>query len=271
MLSVIKSPMVLVSETTRGMAEVDEICVQSIIAEIKRNKIDVLIVDPFVNSHRVDENNNGAIDLVVKTFARIATETNCAVMLVHHSRKTNGNEQTVEDGRGASALLAAVRSGRSINTMTKTEAENAGIDAKERRKYFRTNNGKANLSLPAEGATWFKLESVELCNDFPFGDSVGVVTPWSYPSKAPPIVTDADIIRALNLIKAGGQWREDRRTKDPWVGEPIAKALGLDLNSSQDKSRITKLINVWLSAGHLERYEGRDAQRKKKSFIRARN
>ena len=30
---------------------------------------------------------------------------------------TNGNEVTVEDGRGASALLAAARSGRVINTM----------------------------------------------------------------------------------------------------------------------------------------------------------
>jgi len=264
-------PMVLVSETARGKTDVDEICVQSIISEINHNKIDVLIVDPFVNSHRVDENNNGDIDLVVKTFARIAAETNCAVMLVHHSRKTNGNEQTVEDGRGASALLAAVRSGRSINTMTKTEAESAGIDAIERRKYFRTNNGKANLSLPVGDATGFKLESIDLCNDFPFGDSIGVVTPWSYPTTEQLIVTEADIVRALNLIRAGGPWRKDRRATKNWVGEPIATALSLDINSSHDKSRIAKLIESWIGSRNLEEYEDKDAQRKKKPFIRAAN
>lgn len=44
-------------------------------------------VDPFVSSHAVNENGNNAIDAVVKTWARIAKECNCAVDLVHHSRK----------------------------------------------------------------------------------------------------------------------------------------------------------------------------------------
>ena len=53
-------------------------------------KFDVLILDPFVSTHRVSENDNMAIDAVAKTFGRIAENANCAIELIHHVRKTNG-------------------------------------------------------------------------------------------------------------------------------------------------------------------------------------
>jgi hypothetical protein len=90
------------------------------------------------------------------TIARLAS------MLAHHSRKTNGNDVTAEDARGASALLAAVRSGRVINTMTKQEAEQLGV--RNRRTFFRVENGKANLALPPEEADWFELRGQPLGN-----------------------------------------------------------------------------------------------------------
>ena len=80
--------------------------------EIEARGIDVLVIDPFVSSHQAAENDNGAIDLVAKEWARLADRCNCAIELVHHTRKTNGDEATTESGRGASALLAAARSGR---------------------------------------------------------------------------------------------------------------------------------------------------------------
>ena len=92
--------------------------------EIRTRKIDVLIIDPFVSSHLVPENDNGAIDLVVKEWARLDDTCNCAIELVQHCRKTNGESATSESGRGASSLLAAARSGRLLNQMNdKTKAE----------------------------------------------------------------------------------------------------------------------------------------------------
>ena len=50
-------------------------------------------------------------------------------MLVHHVRKTQpGAELTMDDMRGASALLAAVRSGRVINRMPADIAVKLGIE-----------------------------------------------------------------------------------------------------------------------------------------------
>ena len=42
--------------------------------EIEAREIDVLAIDPFVSSHRASENDNGAIDLVAKEWARLASD-----------------------------------------------------------------------------------------------------------------------------------------------------------------------------------------------------
>ena len=89
---------------------------------------------------------------MAKTWAKIAEETNTSIELVHHVRKgAPGVETTVEDGRGAVALLAAARSARVLNVMTESEAEKAGVE--RRRSHFRVDNGKANLAPPPDGST----------------------------------------------------------------------------------------------------------------------
>ena len=112
----------------RDGAVVAEPVVDALIETIRCNKIDALIIDPFVSSHRVTENDNMAIDAVAKAYARIADTTNCAIEVVHHVKKTYGAEATVEDGRGAVALLAAARSARVLNGMSKDQAARANIE-----------------------------------------------------------------------------------------------------------------------------------------------
>ena len=96
--------------------------VDAVIATIKANHIDVVVVDPFVKSHRVSENDNNAIDAVATLWAEIADVTNCAIELLHHPRKHGGADITIEDGRGASSLISASRSARVLNRMTKEDA-----------------------------------------------------------------------------------------------------------------------------------------------------
>ena len=136
----------VIAETTKNGTIIHTPVVDAVKREIITNNIDAMIVDPFITSHRVTENDNNAIDLVVKQgWIPIADQTNCAVDLVHHSRKTGGNETTTEDSRGASALVYAARSARTLNVMTKEEAANAGID-EHRSRYFRIDNGKQNYA-----------------------------------------------------------------------------------------------------------------------------
>lgn len=263
-------PIVIATGDGRGTA-VDATVVQEMIATILEKRIDVVIIDPFVAYHRVSENDNTAMEQVVKAWAQIADAGNCSVMLIHHSRKTGGEAATVDDGRGASALLAAARVARTLNTMTKSEAEATDVDERERRLHFRCDEGKANLARPAEAAEWFKLVPVCLGNaandiDLDEGDEVGVVTPWQMPREPERRWSAADVGRALAALAGGGPWRKDQRART-WVGFPIAKALDLDLQSKPTKRYVDRLVSGWLQVGYLAEVEGQDGSRKARVFV----
>lgn len=261
-------PLILGTDSSKG-AKIDDAAVRDVISAIRANGINVWIVDPFVASHRLPENDNTKIDMVARAYAQIAEETGAAVMLVHHTRKMGPDRGTVDDGRGASSLLAAARSARLLTPMSSREATDAGIDERERRSYVRADQGKANLTPPAEAATWFRLQSVDLGNasrDLDHGDSVVVVTPFRYPSVEQPKVHMAELKRVLAKISDGGPWREDMRARD-WVGYPIAEALLMGPLEGPTKRQVIKLVKEWLLAGVLVRTSGKDAKGNTRSFV----
>ena len=87
----------------------------AMIRVIKQNKIGVVILDPFVSAHLVNENNNGSVQAVVAMLRKLARDTNSSVQLVHHIRKTNGDDATIDSVRGAGSLIGAARAARVIN------------------------------------------------------------------------------------------------------------------------------------------------------------
>jgi hypothetical protein len=248
-------PVVLATEARTGTVIATPV-INDLIATLVDHKIDVLMIDPFVSCHRVSENDNTAIDRVAKAWSFIAEKANCSIMLAHHTRKTmGGGNVSVDDGRGASALLAAGRSARTLNNMTKEEADKAGIDPSQRTFHFRSDMGKANLTKPAEGADWFKLTSVDLKNNpampgMMSGDEVGVVTAWEYQADKAS-VTVADIKRAQDVIAAGGPWRRDQRAKERWIGIAMADAFGRDIDIRKNRTWVEQRIRLWLTAGLL--------------------
>jgi hypothetical protein len=254
-------PLILAYEDRKGPV-VDQDVVNAIVTSIKTSGIDVLIIDPFISSHRVSENDNNAIDLVAKAWSHIADVTGCAVNLVHHSRKLNGEEVTVDSGRGASALVAACRSARTLNQMTKDEASRLGVE--NHRFYFRVDDGKSSMQPPLEDATWHRLVNVDLPNGpmGTVGDKVGVVTRWEKPD--PMGVLTARDLRAVQNAVAGGKWRDNAQARD-WVGKAIAKALGLAL--PEEASRVKFLLQTWIKSGALTVVRGLDSKRMPRDFI----
>jgi hypothetical protein len=262
---------VIADQDSKSGAKIAIPVVNAVVDTIFANQIDVMIIDPFVSSHRVTENDNMAMDLVAKKWTSIAGTTNSAIELIHHTKKTHGAEATVEDGRGAVALLAAVRSAQIINKMTADEAAKAGVE--NFRAYFKVENGKANLAPPAEGKDWYRIVSIELGNGSkgPLhydGDSVGVVENWTWPDHTAG-VTGADFDKAAAIIRAG-KWRESNQAKD-WVGRAVAKALALNIDNKADKAKTTGLVKYWLAAGSLVVVEDLDEKRMIKKFVQVAN
>jgi AAA domain len=240
--------------------------------EITAKRIDVFILDPFVKTHGVSENINGAIDLVARKYAGIADEADCAIGLAHHVRKATGNgraEVTIDDARGAGSLVDAARSNRVLNVMTEDEATAAQVKPEQRKSYFRADDGKANMAPPAENATWFKIVSIGLGNHevFELGDFVGVVASWALPDVFVGVTTD-DLPKVQAAID-GGSWAKNAGAED-WAGYAIAKVLEIDLDDGGAKVRVTKLLKAWLKSKALAeelRPDPKRAWRKRPTII----
>lgn len=221
--------------------------------ELKRRGIKVLIVDPFISSHAVDENSNSKIDKIVKAWARVAKEADCAIILVHHTSKAGSQEVNANSARGASALVSAARSVLAINRMSEAEASRLGIPADQRRRYVSVQDDKHNRAA-AEVATWFELISQPLGN----GDDIGVMVPWMAPEASE--LLNPEAIAAIQAKVADG-FNRSYFTADDWVGHAIAPIVNLD--SEGDKSRIKRLVKQLIQKGWLVNEYGQDPRTRK--------
>jgi hypothetical protein len=142
--------------------------------------------------------------------------------------------------------------------MNESEASKAGV--KNRRSFFRVQNGKANLMPAPDQADWHQLVSVDIGN----GDSVGVVTCWTWPD-AFEGVTVSDL-RAVQSAIAAGRWRENSQATD-WAGHAVARVKGLDVADKAHKAKIVELLKTWIANGMLVVVDGEDEKRMTRKFI----
>jgi len=256
-------PLCTASEDHNGL-EIDEDVFSQLAGTIRDRGIGLVVVDPFVSSHAVNESSNEAINALSKRWKRLTHETGCSVILVHHTRKLGGREVTAEDGRGAVALRDAARIVLTLNSMTQTEAEDLGItDPQLRRSLVRIDIGKANRA-PADAATWIKLESQSLENGNASEppDLVGVAALWEKPDAFDGLSTWH--LYQVQQALSDGNWRESVQARD-WVGHLVAEVTGLDAN--KDKGRLKSIIRAWLHSGALEVERRADAKGNERPFI----
>jgi hypothetical protein len=226
-----------------GGSIVTEPVVEEMIAELIAKKITLLIVDPFVRSHRLEENKNDHIDFAAALWAYVAEKANCTILLVHHFKK-GGVSGEADSFRGASTLTNASCAAVSMATMSEKEAAAPGVEFKQRRFYIRADNAKQNLAPPPEDTTWFKLISVPLDN----GDFVHTLERWK------PLSPWADlpwelVTQILEAIQEGpeeGERFSPARQGDRWAGQVIVDVAGKTIGQAG------KIIDSWTESGLLE-------------------
>ena len=231
---------------TRDGVVIHQPMIDAIVEVIRRKHIGVLIVDPFVASHAVSENDNQAVNAVLASWRLIADITACCPVLVHHFRKLNGEEGSIDSVRGGSAMIGAVRTARVMNVMSDAEAARLGIEEADRRRYVRIDNAKNNLAPPAASAQWIELRSVDLGNGSgisPHGDKVGVAVPWSPPS-AWDGITEEHARQIYNHVHKAGRCRASPAAKE-WLGKKVIEICKLgDGKSAIARAKV--LISEWV-------------------------
>lgn len=253
----------------RGEILLDETLFDEITLALITRRIDVWTIDPFISAHQVSENDNGAIDAVIKRLGIVAERANVAIELVHHVRKGNGqNETTVEDARGASALIGGVRSARVLNVMSKDIADAAKIDPKHRYSHFSVTNGKANLGPRSDQGVWRKIVSVDLENGglaLDSSDHVGVVIPFKMPDLLGDIPHNAAEI-AQDVARQFDMARVSPKSPD-WFGHIIGPRIGVDTDNPEGKRTVKILIDKWLENDVLAIRAGPDKAGNKRDYI----
>lgn len=173
---------IVCSATSSGVIVTHQKDIDTMIATINSVSAVYVSFDPLVRLHWAEENSNGQMDKVVRAVQQISSKTECAISLVHHSRKSSGstkkgNEISTESQsgdqdifRGAGSLLGGMRAAHVIETMTEEDARRLGVAQERRKFYFKLMEAKNTMSAPLESVDWFEKFGVQIAN----GEVIGV-------------------------------------------------------------------------------------------------
>lgn len=255
--------MTFATQTREGVVA-NAALVDHLLQRIPELGIGAVFIDPFVGAHQINENDNMAVNAVVAQVRKVADETNCAIGLVHHIRKGNGEDATIDSVRGAGSLIGAARAARVINRISENDVDKYGIDPSIAKSVFRVDDGKANLAPPAEAAQFRRMEGVKLGN----GEWVGVAVTFELPDTFAGL-SAKDLLAVQNEVdrrcKAGRPPRSSDQAGHDWIGHIVAEMLSLD--AEDDKRRIKKLLAEWIKNGALVKASLEDEHRKKRPCV----
>lgn len=153
----------------------NHVIVDQLVCLLANADIGLLIVDPLVDIHGCDENDNGQMNYVMRTLRYIAKAANVAVLVMHHTSKSGsrGDDRTgnADIGRGAAAIINSSRVAFTLCNAGEQDMEDYGMQESERRMWARLDDAKMNLTLAEDNAVWFKRTGVKIAS----GDIVGVL------------------------------------------------------------------------------------------------
>ena len=236
---------------------------ERIIESVQANGIDIVIVDPFAETFEGDENSNSELKWCGVLWREVARRCNCAVLLVHHTRKYASSEQAgdMDAARGAGALVGIARLVATVFTMSTKEYEAFELDPDtdgERVRFIRFDDAKANQNLLTVRARWFFKKTYTLPNGKGSepSDEVGVLRPWEPKSDA---LSNDEINVVLNEFTVGLKDDDGRPTGDPYTLKKSGKSndrwagnVVKPLRPAWDDAQITRLLKSWIDGWIVE-------------------
>ena len=256
----------LAMETRDGLVE-NAALANAMRDKIIENEIGLVISDPFISMHAVNENSNPSIQAVVAMIRKITRETGCAFGMIHHIRKTGGEEATIDSVRGAGALIGAARSARVLNKVSKEDAGDLGVNEIDAMGLFRVDEGKGNLR-PLESAVYRRMKSVKLDN----GENIGVAVAYTLPDLWDGMTTRVVNAMLTEIDKGVEGERYSSRTQDKarYVGSVITGYTFANSDHKKSARQAKLIVAEWMEKDLLEEVAYRsEGQRKDRMGVQA--
>jgi hypothetical protein len=240
--------------------------VEAFIDKCRELKIDVAQIDPLISFHKIRENVNEDMDVLVKeAFGLAAQKVGMSVDLSHHVRKPGQGQEssTIEDARGGGALVFACRIARVLNFITPGEASTLQIDETLRKRYIKIDDGKGNPK-PLGAASWVEIEGQNLTN----GEEVATLRRWQ-----PATLTESlpsDTWQRIRALVRTGAFRVSDKSPE-WLGWAVAKDLGIDIfpgggNPKHLKAKVCNILFVCEKNKVIAREERPDEKRRPRAW-----
>jgi len=132
---------------------------------------DLLVLDPLVVfCGGGNMNDNAVMSVVMRKLKALAVKYECAILVVHHTRKGKTGADIIGEAEaisGAAAIVNLARRAIMPETMTDKEAKEYGVLPSKRLQHFRLVDAKSNLAPLSTDARWYELVSEELPNAEP--------------------------------------------------------------------------------------------------------
>jgi hypothetical protein len=181
---------------------------------IKQERISLLIIDPLVELHRVNEIDNGQMAEVWGEMRKLA-QAGCAVIVIAHCGKPDKADSTSHIGnlnalRGASSQGNVIRKAETLFTPPKGDEKDWKFEH-PRETYVRMDCAKNNLGPRRLEPRWFHKIGVPIAN----GEVVGVLQPATLQQN---VTIKTDGLPGLERVLAGclqtGTWQSFNSIKE---------------------------------------------------------
>lgn len=150
---------------------------------IKQNIIDheikLFVIDPLIEFHNVKEDTEGfhAMGAILR---EIAHDCDCSVLFFHHTPKASNSDNAAGDMnalRGGGPIVGVARFVGTMFNMTAKDAEEYGVPIKERYRYVRFDDAKANMTLVGNVPQWWAKLGISIDNATGLrpADTIGVL------------------------------------------------------------------------------------------------
>lgn len=153
--------------------------VDKIKAKIVAGGFKLFLIDPLIEFHDAKEDTQG-LHAIGAVLREIAHDCNCAVLFFHHTPKAANSDTAAGDMnamRGGGPIIGVARFVLTMFSMTVKDAEELQIPAKDRVRYVRVDDAKANMALMSAEPQWWKKLGVciENADDVRPADNIGVL------------------------------------------------------------------------------------------------
>ena len=122
----------------------------------------LLLLDTLRVIHSADENDSGAMSNVIGHLKRIANNTGCSIVFLHHTNKNSmnngaGNEQ--QASRGSSVLVDNIRWQGYLTNLPEKMVKDLALSDKQKKYYVLFGISKQNYGFPVDDIVMKKISS----------------------------------------------------------------------------------------------------------------